>query len=332
MPGITVQGNTSGWTDTGIHVRQGQWVRITASGWIGFAFGGWHRSPDGVDQNGQGRENASGNHPGPNLVKNSLIAHIGGHTLQAGSNVAFRAPADGNIHLIANDDFRGDNGGSWQVEVNAGVLKQRLLLVTQGTIAPALSTLIETGIARFASLVAGHSDGMVALQIERGGHITEAVDPSDMVPPRDPPDPASSQRVAGFGPAFRKRLERRGVHADNYDGLIRVYEHPAGFPGSGYWTWSFTPGLTRRISYSAIPIGALAREPDGVDGVLLHEYLHQLDYRFEDAGIPGFYDPDGKPAAPPMTNHQFYEHVMRRQMNGTPPPYGRLHGIFGKLG
>lgn len=332
MPSVTVQGNSAGWIDTGVRVQQGQWVRITASGWIGFALGGWHRSPDGVDQNGQGRENAGSNHPGANLIKNSLIAHIGGHTLQAGSNVAFRAPAGGNIHLIANDDFRADNGGGWQVEVNAGVLKQRLLLVTQGTIAPALSTLIETGITRFENLISAHTDGMVALQHERAGHISDAVDPSDMVPPRDPPDPASSQRVATFGPAFRNRLERRGVRAETYDGVIRIYEHPTGFPGSGYWTWSFIAGLPRKIGYSAIPIGALAREPDGVDGVLLHEYLHQLDARFDDAGIPGFYHPDTKPAKPPMTNHQFYEHVMRKQIDGSLPPYGRLHGIFGKLG
>jgi hypothetical protein len=331
MPTFNIPGNSNGWIDTGIHVQSGQWIRITATGWIGFAFGGWHRSPDGVDQHGQGRETANNSHPGPGLIKNSLLVHVGGHTLQAGSNVTLRAPAAGNLHLIANDDFRADNGGEWQVTLDAGALHQQLLVVTQGSIPANTRTLIETGLTNFADLVRRHSDGAVAIDFERAGHLDPDVDISELVPPRDPPDPNSGQRIAPYSATFHNLLLRRGVHPERCDGVFRIYPHPSGSPGGGYWTWSHTNALPPRIAYSAIPVDALPREPDGVHGVLLHEYLHQADARFNDAGFPNFYDPDTKPASPPMTNHQFYEQVMRRQTDGSPPPWGRLHGVFGRL-
>ncbi len=331
MPVFSIPGNSNGWIDTGIRVQAGQWIRINASGWIGFAFGGWHRSPDGVDQHGQGRETANSGHPGPGLIKNSLILHVGGHTLQAGSNVLLRAPAAGNLHVIANDDFRGDNGGAWQVTVDAGPLRQRLLIVTQGSIPASIHTLIEAGLLRFAQLVRSHSDGAVEIDFERPAHLSEEVDVSELVAPRKPPDPASSQRIAWYSAIFHDRLLRRGIDPEHSDGLFRLYPHPAGATG-GYWTWSHTNVLPPRIAYTAMPVDGLPREPDGTDGVLLHEYLHHLDMRFGDAGIPGFYDPDGKPASSPMSNHQFYEYVMRRQTDGSPPPWGRLHGLFGRLG
>lgn len=325
MPTFNIPGNSSGWINTGVQVQSGQWICITASGWIGFAVGGWHRSPDGLDQNGQGREHANANHPGPGLTKNSLIVHIGGHTLQAGSNMAFRAPAGGQIHFIANDEYRGDNGGSWQVNLDTGVLRQSLLLATQGGLAQ--SPRIDAGIREFERLVAHHSDRSIKLDI-RHEHIPAQIDVSELV---TPPNPA--QRVAGYSALFRNHLAKQGADPATFDGVIRMYEQPATHPRYGYWTWPSVSGLPSRIGYSTIPVNALGSEPDGIEGVLLHEYLHQLDFRFRDAGIPDFYDPDGKPHGSAMTNHQFYEYIMRRQEHGgAPPPYGRLHGIFGNLG
>lgn len=323
MPNFDIPGNSSGWINTGVQVQAGQWVRITASGWVGFAFGGWHRSPDGLDQNGHGREIANSNHPGANLTKNSLIVHIGGHTLQAGSNMAFRAQAGGQIHLIANDEHRADNGGSWQVNVDAGVLRQSLLLATQGGLAQ--SPQIDAGIREFERLVAHHSDHSIKLDIRRE-HIPAQIDLSELVAP----DPI--QHVAGYSTLFRNHLVKLGADPAAFDGVIRMYEQPATHTKYGYWTWPSVGGLPSRIGYSTIPVNALGGEPDGIDGVLLHEYLHQLDFRFRDAGIPNFYDPDGKPHGSTMTNHQFYEHIMRRQEHdGAAPPYGQLHGIFGNL-
>lgn len=89
--------------NTGINVHPGQWVRITAAGFIHFAAGGWPRSADGVDPAGNGRERANPSHPGPELTKNSLIAHVGGHTVQAGADMAFRAPAGGPVQLMVNN-------------------------------------------------------------------------------------------------------------------------------------------------------------------------------------------------------------------------------------
>lgn len=324
MPTFNIPGNSSGWINTGVQVQSGQWIRITASGWIGFALGGWQRSPDGLDQNGQGREHANANHPGPGLTKNSLIVHIGGHTLQAGSNMAFRAPAGGQIHVIANDEHRGDNGGSWKVSVDAGILRQSLLLATQGGLAQ--SPLIDAGIREFERLVDHHSDHSIKLDIRRQ-HISTQIDLSELVTPTNP-----DQRVAGYSTLFRDQLKTLGADPATFDGVIRMYEQPATHTKYGYWTWPSVGGLPSRIGYSTIPVNVLNGEADGVEGVLLHEYLHQLDFRFRDAGVPDFYDPDGKPHGSTMTNHQFYEYIMRRQDHGGgPPPYGRLHGVFGSL-
>jgi hypothetical protein len=225
----------------------------------------------------------------------------------------------------AHDDFRADNGGSWQVSVDAGVLQQKLLVVTQGALAQ--SAKIDASIAAFAKLVAHHSDNTIAAIIQHE-HIDEQVDETELI---TPPNPA--HRVAGFSATFRNRLQRRGLPPANYDDIFRLYEQPAKYTNYGYWTWPSIEGVPHHIGYTTIPINGLAREPDGLEGIMQHEYLHHMDMRFEDAGIRNCYDPDSKPHGSAMTNLQFYEHIMRRQEHdGMPPPYGRLHGIFGKLG
>ena len=323
MPSVIVSGNTNGWINTGIQVAAGQWVRITASGWIGFAVGGWHRSPDGVDQNGQGLQYAGAGHPGPELVKNSLIAYINGHTLQAGSNVAFRAPSGGQLHLIANDDFRGDNGGGWQVNVDVGVLRQRLLMITQGPIEAGRAKLIADGIAQFTKLVWNYSGNSIAAEIAPLD-IDAPVDLSELMQPA----PNSPLRIATYSPILHNFLAQRGVPAESVDGIFRFYMQPPNTGNYGYWTMGTIPNPQKRLGYSAIGANSLGPDASAVATVLLREYLQQLDARFHDAGVPAFRHPYSKP----QSDLQFFAQIMQAMENNVPPPYGRLHGVFGRLG
>lgn len=332
MASFDIPGNTGDWINTGVQIRAGQWLHIQASGFISFAFGGsWPRSADGVDPNGQGREIAPDSHPGPRLIRNSLLVQIGGHTLQAGTNATLQAPADGTIFLLPNDDFRGDNGGSWHVDMQSGALRQRLLVARQGALAKMREQLIDGGLERFRNLVAHHTSGQVLVETELLP-LVEEVDPSELVAPATKPNDGFDQLVAGDTPAFRDLLQRHGRDADGFDGVFRLYGQPAGYTKWNYWTWPGMSGMRRPTSYTTIPVDRLDVEPDGVDGIVLHEYLHHMDFRFNDIGIPGFYSPDTKPHDPLLSNHQFYERIMRRETDGSLPPYGRLHGTFGRLG
>jgi hypothetical protein len=332
MPTIVVQGNNNNWTNTGIQVAPGQWVRITASGWISFALGAWHRSPDGVDQNGQGREFANNAHPGPELVKNSLIASLGGRVIQAGSNMAFFAPAGGTLHFIPNDEFLGDNNGFWQVNVEVGKLRQRLLVVTQGAIDPQRAKLIAEGIALFRTLVLQYTDDSVVPDI-----VTVDVDgpvhPSEMVPPVPPPGQGSELRVATYSALLHNLLLQRDVTPESMDGIFRFYVQPPDAGQYAYWTWAGIPGVQRRIGYSAIAVNRLGPNAESVAIVMLREYLQQLDIRFHEIGVANFRSPRNKPQGVQQSDLQFFEQVMRRLENsGAAPNYGLLHGVFGRLG
>lgn len=323
---FTLAGNTNQWLNTGINVQAGQWVRITAAGYINFAVGGWPRSADGVDPGGQGRERANANHPGPGLTKNSLIAHVGGRTVQAGADMAFRAPAGGPLQLMVNDDYRNDNGGQWTVTVDLPRaplrLVQKLLMVTQRPGPP--SALVTKAIEDFRGHVTQYTGGAVEAAITPV-HLPVAVQPVEMaVPNQKLPD-----RVAGYHPVFQSQLIQQGRNPADFDGIFRLYEQPQGFPNWGYWTWYQISGTARRIGFTSIPVDHFGNTPDAGYGVLMHEYLHQMDHRFDDAGVPGFYNPDEKPNG--MGNQAYYEQSLRQMAGGVAPPFGLLNRVFGRL-
>ncbi len=323
---FTIAGNTNAWLNTGINVHPGQWVRITATGFIHFAAGGWPRSADGVDQSGNGRERANASHPGPGLTKNSLIAQVGGHTVQAGADMAFRAPAGGPVQLMVNDDYRNDNGGQWRVIVDLPPaplrLVQKLLVVTQGK--GAASSLVENAIKDFAGHVHQYTGGTVQAAITRT-HLGADVQPVEMAVP----SAEHADRVAGYNPMFQAQLIQQGHNPAHFDGVFRLYDQPPSFPNWGYWTWYQISGLPRRIGYTTIPVDHFGLTFDAGYGVMMHEYLHQMDHRFDDAGVPGFYNPHDKPDG--MPNQKFYEHSLQHLPGGAPPPFGLLHLVFGRL-
>jgi EF hand len=106
---------TEPWTDTGIYVAAGDDLRVTASGTITL-------SSDGTDQ-ASPRGAASGRRapdgPLPQQVAGALIGRVGeGAPFYIGDGSSrIRAPESGRLFLGVNDDYLGDNGGSFRVTV-----------------------------------------------------------------------------------------------------------------------------------------------------------------------------------------------------------------------
>jgi hypothetical protein len=119
---LSVAGNLPRGTDTGIDLRTGDQVTISASGNITAGRRAGVVSPDG------GRVSAAsalgvGVYPVPNAGVGALIGVIrtpGGQVSQpflVGSQLSFNAPADGRLILLVNDDNFNDNSGSFDVRI-----------------------------------------------------------------------------------------------------------------------------------------------------------------------------------------------------------------------
>lgn len=117
---LAVPGNLRGGVDTGIDLRSGDQVTITATGNITAGRRAGVVSPEG------GRVGAAsiiGTYPVPNAGVGALIGFIrlpNGQVTQAffvGSQLTFSAPADGRLYLLANDDNYNDNSGSFDVRI-----------------------------------------------------------------------------------------------------------------------------------------------------------------------------------------------------------------------
>ena len=119
---VSVPGNAPRGTDTGIDLRTGDQVTISATGNITAGRRAGVVSPEG------GRISAAsalgvGGYPVPNAGVGALIGVIrltSGQLTQAffvGSQLSFNAPADGRLILLANDDNYNDNSGSFDVRI-----------------------------------------------------------------------------------------------------------------------------------------------------------------------------------------------------------------------
>lgn len=110
---VTVRGDRS-WTDTGITVRAGDVFRVDSSGYINW---GPNRSDDA---NGEVNSPYNSGRPIPNRAGGALIGRIGnGAPFFIGAGVqSFRAGTAGRLYLGINDDYLGDNTGSFRVMVS----------------------------------------------------------------------------------------------------------------------------------------------------------------------------------------------------------------------
>lgn len=112
------------WTDTGVRMRTGASVTITATGLIHFGSGPISRlSPAGIpwgrtcsalaEQVSHGR-----GWPAPGLSCWSLIGRIGsGKPFEVGTRRTLRAAQDGELFLGVNDNYLADNSGTWSAAI-----------------------------------------------------------------------------------------------------------------------------------------------------------------------------------------------------------------------
>ena len=122
-PGITMPTNQE-WTDTGVTVRSGAAIGISATGAAYLAAAGSSQAPAGDPScKPATRYAADGSQfPAPHLPCWSLIARIGhGQTFEVGSSILVTATS-GRLYLGVNDDSFSGNTGIWTVKIKIGGL------------------------------------------------------------------------------------------------------------------------------------------------------------------------------------------------------------------
>ncbi|HWX96600.1 MAG TPA: hypothetical protein VNZ01_07080 [Solirubrobacteraceae bacterium] len=123
---VTVAANKE-FTDTGLALTAGEKVTIEASGTIKFSSNG-SASPAGLkfsQKSGAGATCGTVAYSGgtPFLVPGancwSMVFKIGtsGVAFPTGTKISFTSPVAGELFLGVNDNFYGDNSGSWTAKV-----------------------------------------------------------------------------------------------------------------------------------------------------------------------------------------------------------------------
>jgi hypothetical protein len=118
---VEVQGNAQRGVDTGIELRTGDQVTISATGNVTAGRRAGVVSPDG------GRAGIGGALMGTRPVPNAGVGALVGIILQSngqssqpfliGSQQTFTVPADGRLFLLVNDDNFSDNSGSFSARI-----------------------------------------------------------------------------------------------------------------------------------------------------------------------------------------------------------------------
>ncbi|MFL6229504.1 MAG: hypothetical protein ACJ741_12070 [Pyrinomonadaceae bacterium] len=117
---VTVPGTSRG-TDTGLDLRAGDRVTVTASGRVVAGRRAGEVGPEGGQTNGVGA--ILGTRPVPNAGVGALIGYVrlaNGQATQPffiGSQQTFTVQDDGRLILLVNDDNYSDNGGSFSARV-----------------------------------------------------------------------------------------------------------------------------------------------------------------------------------------------------------------------
>jgi hypothetical protein len=112
---------TSQWMDTGLVVRQGDKVSLTASGEITLSADPNDKARPG----GSVTQRRSPNAPLPNVSAGTLIGRVatrarnGGAVFAIGDQTTVDMPATGRLYLGVNDDHTADNSGQFEVRIRA---------------------------------------------------------------------------------------------------------------------------------------------------------------------------------------------------------------------
>lgn len=109
------------WTPTGINLRSGDAFTIVAEGIIVTNLAGATASPGGTPPDCRVAGSVHIPFVAPELPCWSLIGRISpqGHIFEVGSRAELIASISGQLFLGVNDNFFGDNSGSWTVHVTA---------------------------------------------------------------------------------------------------------------------------------------------------------------------------------------------------------------------
>ncbi len=119
---VDVPGNMPRGIDTGIDLRTGDQVTITATGNVTAGRRAGVVSPEG-GRPSSGAAFGAGTYPVPTAGVGALIGYIvqpNGQTSQpfyVGSQLTFTAPVDGRLFLLVNDDNYSDNSGSFSARI-----------------------------------------------------------------------------------------------------------------------------------------------------------------------------------------------------------------------
>jgi hypothetical protein len=110
---IVVPANVA-WTNTGIKVKRGQWLRFEPSGEIRLSFHG-----DDVAVAAGAKSRMSDKAPIPSINLGALIGRVNnGKPFSIGDTTqALQMPANGTLFLSGNDDYVGDNSGNYVVKI-----------------------------------------------------------------------------------------------------------------------------------------------------------------------------------------------------------------------
>lgn len=103
------------WIATGLNVRRGDSLTITATGTVQLS----GDPNDTATPTGSTKGRYAQNAPLPAVLAGGLIGKIGnGKPFGIGSNATFTAPNTGQLFLGVNDDGMGDNQGAYQVTIS----------------------------------------------------------------------------------------------------------------------------------------------------------------------------------------------------------------------
>lgn len=104
------------WTDTGIDVRRGQQVFLSANGEIRWGTGSRKDGPEG-EKNSPFNQNR----PIPNRPAGALIGRVGDYDapfFAGGDRGPYEMRGSGRLYLGVNDDYLQDNSGTFRVVVS----------------------------------------------------------------------------------------------------------------------------------------------------------------------------------------------------------------------
>lgn len=220
----------------------------------------------------------------------------------------------------------------------AGSLHSNCLFILHGPKTITNASSIQNKTNMFKNYVSQFSFNQVNLRMDFVNLSSSFRIGKDFEADNDMPDFHQSSLITNL----RNTLASQGVNLSNYHSYYFIYDqniegHSAHTSAGLTWAWN-------RATAIHYPTG------DKIEEVILHEFLHHLDYHFQQKGEPDFIDCDCKEGKFSNckrsyvnenrfrgSNLDFYCGVMRFLdhggfLNYSPVDYRKLHGALGSWG